>query len=203
MWLRWSENELSIYDVRGKENQGQGPIICVVDESGSMNATDVAGGTREAWSKALALALCDQAKRRKRDFVYIGFSSHGQQHVIEFPSGHTPVQKVIEMTEHFFGGGTDYEKPLQMALDIMEERFDALGKARPDIVFITDDAYGSMDADFMHEWNRVKDKTSLKCYGIAIGCDSSGALAAVSDNVREITALVSDPRNMGDIFRTI
>ena len=86
------------------------------------------------------------------------------------------------MTEHFFGGGTNYEKPLQMALDIMEERFDALGKARPDIVFITDDAYGSMDPDFMHEWNRVKDKTSLKCYGIAIGCDSSGALAAVSDN---------------------
>ena len=128
---------------------------------------------------------------------------HGQQHVIEFPSGHTPVQKVIEMTEHFFGGGTDYEKPLQMALDIMEERFDALGKARPDIVFITDDAYGSMDADFMHEWNRVKDKTSLKCYGIAIGCDSSGALAAVSDNVREITALVSDPRNVSDLFRTI
>jgi uncharacterized protein with von Willebrand factor type A (vWA) domain len=203
MWLRWSENELSIYDVRGKENQGQGPIIAVVDESGSMNATDVAGGTREAWSKALALALCDQAKRRKRDFVYIGFSSQGQQHVIEFPGGQTPVHKVIEMTEHFFGGGTNYEKPLQMALDIMEERFDALGKARPDIVFITDDAYGSMNPEFMHEWNRVKDKTSLKCYGIAIGCDSSGALAAVSDNVREISALVSDPRNMADIFRTI
>jgi uncharacterized protein with von Willebrand factor type A (vWA) domain len=203
MWLRWSENELSIYDVRGKENQGQGPIICVVDESGSMNATDVAGGTREAWSKALALALCDQAKRRKRDFTYIGFSSIGQQHVIHFPAGHTPVHKVIEMTEHFFGGGTNYERPLLLALQIMEKDFDALGKPRPDVVFITDDAYGSLDPAFLHEWNRVKDKTSLKCYGIAIGCDSSGALAAVSDNVREISALVSDPRNMGDIFRTI
>jgi len=203
MWLRWSESELSIYDVRGKENQGQGPIIAVVDESGSMGATDVAGGTREAWSKALALALCDQAKRRKRDFRYIGFSSAGKQRVVDFPQGHTPVHKVIEMTEGFLNGGTNYEQPLRMALEMIEKDFDALGKPRPDIVFITDDAYGSMDADFMHEWNRVKDKTSLKCYGIAIGCDSSGALAAVSDNVREITALVSDPRNMADIFRTV
>ena len=189
--------------MRGKENQGQGPIICVVDESGSMNATDVAGGTREAWSKALALALCDQAKRRKRDFRYIGFSSYGKQRVVDFPGGHTPVHKVIEMTEGFLSGGTNYEQPLRMALEMIEKDFDALGKPRPDIVFITDDAYGSMDPDFMHEWNRVKDKTSLKCYGIAIGCDSSGALAAVSDNVREISALVSDPRNMADIFRTI
>ena len=203
MWLRWSESELSIYDVRGKENQGQGPIIAVVDESGSMGATDVAGGTREAWSKALALALCDQAKRRKRDFRYIGFSSAGKQRVVDFPQGHTPVHKVIEMTEGFLNGGTNYEQPLRMALEMIEKDFDALGKPRPDIVFITDDAYGSMDPEFMHEWNRVKDKTSLKCYGIAIGCDSSGALAAVSDNVREITALVSDPRNMADIFRTI
>lgn len=203
MWLRWSESELAIYDVRGKENQGQGPIIVVCDESGSMSCADVAGGTREAWSKALALALCDQAKRRKRDFRYIGFSSYGQQRVVDFPGGHTPVSKVIEMTEGFLNGGTNYEQPLRMALEMIEKDFDGLGKPRPDVVFITDDAYGSMDADFMHEWNRVKDKTSLKCYGIAIGCDSSGALAAVSDNVREITALVSDPRNMSDIFRTV
>lgn len=203
MWLRWSEDQLSIYDVRGKENQGQGPIIAVVDESGSMGATDVAGGTREAWSKALALALCDQAKRRKRDFVYIGFASHGQQHVIEFNGGDTPIEKVIDMTEHFFNGGTNFEQPLRLALQIIEEKFDGLGKPRPDIVFITDDEYGSMNETFMHEWNRVKDKTSLKCYGIAIGCGAGGALNAVSDNVREINQLVSDPKNVGDLFRTI
>jgi len=203
MWLRWSEGDLSIYDVRGKDKLGQGPIIVVCDESGSMTCGDVAGGTREAWSKALALALCDQAKRRKRDFVYIGFSNYQQQHVIEFPGGAAPVAKVIEMTEHFFNGGTHFETPLLMALKIVEEKFDGVGKARPDIVFITDDAYGAMDEEFMHEWNRVKDKTSLKCYGIAIGCEAGGSLNAVSDNVREITALVSDPKNMADIFRTI
>lgn len=203
MWARWSEQQLVINDVRGKENLGQGPIIAVVDESWSMSAQDVAGGTREAWSKALALALCDQAKRRKRDFIYIGFGSPTEQYVVEFLGGNTPIDKVIGMTEHFFAGGTHYEKPLLMALKIATERSEVRDQQRPDIVFITDDQYGSMDEEFMHAWNTAKDKTSLKCYGIAIGCSVGAALAAVSDNVREITALVSDPQAVGDLFRTI
>ena len=203
MWQRWSEQQMAVNDMKGKEKQGQGPIICVVDESWSMNAEDVIGGTREAWSKALALALCDQARRRNRDFVYIGFGSQGEQHVVEFLNGQTTVDKVIAMTEHFFAGGTHYEEPLKLALHIMETTFDGKGKPKPDIVFITDDEYGEMDGDFMAEWNRVKDKTSLKCYGVSIGCSIGGALRAVSDNVREINELTSDPRHVGDLFRTI
>lgn len=203
MLMRWAEHQLNTYDVRGKENLGQGPIICVVDESGSMGCEDVAGGSREAWSKALSLAMLDQARRRKRDFVYIGFSSAGQQHTVEFLNGESSLDKVIAMTEHFFGGGTNYEQPLRAALTYIEKHYDANAKARPDVLFMSDDAYGQMDPSFMSEWNRIKDKTSIKCYGIAIGCDSSGAMQQVSDNVREITEMVSDPRNVGDLFRTI
>ena len=204
MLMRWAEDQLNIYDVRGKENQGQGPIIVVCDESGSMGARDVAGGTREAWSKALSLALCDQARRRKRDFVYIGFGSPGEQHVVEFPAGEAPLDKVIAMTEHFFNGGTYYETPLMLALQIIEEKFDNLGKARPDVVFITDDEYGQLPPDFLKEWNRVKDKASIKCYGISLGCGYSGALEVIADNVRSVRDLVtSDPRALGDLFRTI
>lgn len=203
MYLRWTEHQLNTYDVRGKEKQGQGPIIAVVDESASMNATDVAGGTREAWSKALALALLDQARRRNRDFVYIGFASSGQQHMIEFPGGHTSLDKVLTMTEHFFAGGTNFEEPLGMALKVIEDRFDKQGKPRPDIVFISDDQVGSINPTFLHEWNRIKDKTSVFAYGIAIGCSASGAMATLCDNVRSINQLVSDPRNVGDLFRTI
>ncbi len=206
-WMRYADKAMLQYDLRGSEKMGQGPVICVVDESGSMGATDVAGGTREAWSKALALALCDQARQKGRDFHYIGFSSGGQQFKLSFPKGDAPISKVIDMTEHFFNGGTHYEKPLRMALEIMETHYDdniLTSKGKPDIVFITDDEYGSMDETFMREWNRIKDKTSLRCYGVAIGCGFSGALAQVSDNVRAIQELTeSDPRVMADIFRTI
>ena len=107
------------------------------------------------------------------------------------------------MTEHFFSGGTHYEKPLRMALQIIEEQFDTEAKGRPDIVFITDDAYTTIEPSFLAEWNRVKAKASIMCYGISLGCDMSGALQAVADNVRSVTALVADPGNLGDIFQTI
>lgn len=203
-WMRYANREVLCYDLRGKENMGQGPVICVVDESGSMGIDDVAGGTREAWSKALSLAMCDQARQRGRDFHYIGFSSSRQQWTTSFPKGVTTIDKVIEMTEHFYGGGTYYEGPLRAALDLIEETYDRDGKSKPDIVFMTDDEYGSLDEDFMHEWNRVKDKASIRCFGIAIGCSYGGALEAVSDNVRSVADLVdSDPRALADLFRTV
>lgn len=204
LYARWAEKMLSVHDVKGKENLGQGPIFVVCDESGSMGAADVAGGTREAWSKALSLALCDQARRRKRDFIYIGFGSRGEQHVVEFPGGEAPLDSVIAMTEHFFAGGTHYETPLLMALKMIEEKFDKQGKARPDIVFLTDDEYGNLAPEFLSEWYRIKEKAQVKCYGISLGCGYSGALEVISDNVRSLRDLVSsDPKAMGDLFRTI
>jgi uncharacterized protein with von Willebrand factor type A (vWA) domain len=205
MWLRWLEHNLLTTDVHGRERQGQGPVIVVCDESSSMLATDVAGGSREAWSKALALALLDQARQRKRDFVYIGFSSlQNTPRVIEFPGGNSSIEKVLEMTEGFLGGGTHFEKPLMLALDHIVKRGD---KPRPDIVFLTDDEYKEAKAlppEFLTKWFKVKDRMSIKCYGIQIGCAMSGSLEAVSDNVRSITSLVdSDPRAVGDLFRTI
>lgn len=203
-WIRWANHALLEFDLRGKEKLGQGPVIVVVDESGSMDTPDVAGGTREAWSKALALALCDQARQKGRDFHYIGFSSSRQQWTCSFLKGVTTISGVIEMTEHFYGGGTAYEQPLTDAINLIEEAYDTHGKPKPDIVFITDDEYGSMDETFMANWNRVKDKTSVRCFGIALGCGYSGALQQVSDNVRSLSDVMeSDPRSVGDLFRTI
>lgn len=203
-WLRWANHSLLEYDLRGKEKVGQGPVVLVVDESGSMSCEDVMGGSREAWSKALALALADQARQKGRDFHYIGFSSSRQQWHIMFAGGKTTLNGVLEMTEHFWGGGTAYEQPLRQALEIIERSYDDANKPKPDVVFITDDEYGSMDEDFMREWNRIKDKTAVRCFGVALGCGYSGALQQVSDNVRKIEELTeSDPRVMADLFRTI
>jgi uncharacterized protein with von Willebrand factor type A (vWA) domain len=203
-WMRYANREILCYDLRGKENLGQGPVVCVVDESGSMGCEDVMGGSREAWSKALALAMCDQARQRGRDFHYIGFSSSRQVWTQSFLKGETTLDGVLTMTEHFYGGGTSYEEPLRAALKLIEESYDNSSKGKADVVFMTDDEYGSMDEDFMHEWNRVKDKTSIRCFGIAIGCSYGGALESVSDNVRSITDMLeSDPQSMADLFRTV
>lgn len=201
-WMRYVNKELLCFDLIGTERVGQGPIVVVCDESGSMEYGDMGGGTPEAWSKALSLALAEQARSKGRDFYYIGFSSARQQYTVKFTEGKGKLADVLEMCEHFFGGGTHYERPLLDALDIVKGYDDKDGK-RPDIVFITDDEYGTLDTSFMAEWNKTKDKYDLKCYGIGMGVGVSGALEAVSDNVRSVTEMTSDPREVADLFRTI
>ncbi len=206
-WMRYVDKQLLVKKLEGSEKMGQGPIIVVCDESGSMDSssgTNMHGGTREAWSKALSLALLDQARRRNRDFHYIGFSSSAQQWHSAFPEGKAPIQQVIAMTEHFWDGGTSYEKPLRMALDIIESDYNAKGHPKPDIVFITDDEHGTLNEDFMGRWNGLKDKLSLRCFGIGMGITgTNGALNAVADDVRVISSLTADPNSVGDIFRMI
>lgn len=201
-WLRFVNRELLVYAVAGRERMGQGPIVVVCDESGSMNAEDVVGGSREAWSKALALALADRARAQGRDFHYIGFSSAAQQWSCSLPKGRATLDQTMTMAEHFWGGGTDYERPLSMALDVVES-YDERDGSRPDVVFITDDAYGHLDEGFMRRWSAAKARWDVRCFGVSIGCSTSGAVEAVCDDVRSISELVSDPSVMTDVFTTI
>lgn len=209
-WRRMADHELVVYKLEGREKVGKGPVIVVCDESGSMMSMvgDPAAGmennTCEAWSKALALALCERARRDGRDFHYIGFSSSQQQFHMEFPGGKAPIEKVIQFTEHFFSGGTYYEAPLRQAMEIVQ-KYAADKKPKPDIVFITDDCYYGLSEEFITEWNAVKHEVEMRCFGILIGTGGgeSSALNAVSDDVRTIDGMTSDPNNTRDLFRTV
>jgi uncharacterized protein with von Willebrand factor type A (vWA) domain len=190
---------------RGKEKLGKGAIIYVLDCSGSMEAplTYTDGGesmTREAWGKAVGLALLDSAVRQKRDMEVILFSSGREQKRFSFPKGTVDIATVLEMTEHFFGGGTEFERPLTMALEILKDQYNKDGKPKADIVFATD-AAGRVSEEFMREWLAAKERLQFRCFGIALDAPTDGMLSALSDNVRQIGDLCAD--EVADIFRSV
>lgn len=195
-WRRFASHELQVYQLRGVEKLGKGPIIYIADESGSMS------GAGEQWSKAMLIGLCDRARRDGRDFTYIGFSSRSQMYRVDFPGGKYTLDQLIDVVSHFFGGGTHYEQSLSEAAGIVEQAH-LDGKPKPDVVFVTDDAYHSVDTEFAKEWNRIKELTDMRCYGILVGSPGrSGALDAVADNVRTIEDL-TNLESVRDIFRTV
>lgn len=201
-WLSYTKRSLLQWDVHGPETAGLGPIILVCDESGSMDAKlDAEGNTREAWSKALSLALADQARRGKRDFTYIGFGNASQQWERTFPGGRTTLDDVIEFTGHFYSGGTHYETPLARAMEIAQE-YARRGQSQPDIVLITDDCC-KVDDDFVEEFARLRERTGSNCYGIQVGEKSYGSLARLADRTLSITKLTASPEGVQDLFRTI
>jgi uncharacterized protein with von Willebrand factor type A (vWA) domain len=202
-WLSYAQKALMQWEEHGPENLGQGPILVVCDESGSMGAdVDGKGNTREMWSKAISMALCDQAKRGKRDFIYLGFSSAGHMWEKHFPGGHAPLDDVIDFVTHFYGGGTNYEGPLTRAGEIVTE-YARGGRAKPDVVFVTDDDCRVSDA-FIRRWQETKADLDLTCYGIQIGVTrTSNAMHKLCDKTVLLTKLNSNPEGMQELFRTI
>src|SRR5439155_502145 len=66
---RLVEGRLLSYSLRGVDERGRGPMIVCLDGSGSM------AGDKVIWSKAVALTLLEIARRQRRLFRFICFSS--------------------------------------------------------------------------------------------------------------------------------
>lgn len=195
-YRRLMEEQLLSRKFEGTEKVGKGAIICLVDSSGSMQ------GEREAWSKAMALAMLDVAKRQKRTFVGINFSGPNQIGVHRFDKGQVSTPGLLAFAEEFFGGGTNFEKPLDRATNILEEEFNDAGKEKGDMVFITDDVC-RVSPQWMDAYLKRKERLGFRVFGIAAGVeDPDGTLRAISDNVRGITDFM-DTDAVRDIFQIV
>lgn len=201
-WLRWVNHELLVTDVQGTEKAGHGPIVVVCDESYSMTAElDADGNTREAWSKAVALSLCDQARRAGRDFTYIGFASGGQVFTHHFPKGAGPVDNIIDFVTHFYSGGTSFTEPLKHALELVTTA-GKKGESRPDIVFITD-GDGAISDTFREEWHAKLKSIDARCYGIQVGAEGKSIIKTIAHKTMQIDRLTATPEGLRDLFRQI
>jgi len=105
------ENNLLEYEKTYSEETGKGPIVCCLDESGSMM------DEREVWSKAVVVGLLELAQLQKRDFSLCSFTT-GVIREYEFPKGAVNAKDLFDIVELFAnGGGTDFIPPLRSMLD--------------------------------------------------------------------------------------
>ncbi|MFD7765510.1 VWA domain-containing protein [Streptomyces sp. NPDC059787] len=203
---RYAAGELMLYDSRGEQTTGRGAIIACVDTSHSMYEEGPGGITREAWSKACALALLDQARHAGRDFVGILFSAPGRLQVFRFPADEpAPVERTVDFAETFLGGGTSYQTPLSAAGELLEAEFDDTARMRGDIVMITDDDCGVTE-EWTRTWNDTRHRLGFRVFGLVIGAPRAAAadsvLQALCDNLRLIEDL-TDVHTTADLFRVI
>jgi uncharacterized protein with von Willebrand factor type A (vWA) domain len=157
----YAEGKLPVYMMRGHERVARGGIVYCMDNSGSM------AGDRELWAKAVGLCLLHLAKQQGRAFWGIHFGSSHE--IMEFDfSGEYSLDDVINFAEYFFNGGTNFVRPLSLALDRIRKQFDDDGAVEADIVFATDGMCGVPDTwkrDFLAEMERI----GATIWGINIG----------------------------------
>lgn len=205
---RYVEAQLMVYDQRGEEHQAQGSIIACIDCSSSMRFFDEHGISGEAYAKAMALALLDQARaaRPRRGFAAILFSHHVEPPIL-FPADQPlDLAAQLRMAERFPGGGTDFQAPLDAAVALLEAEFNSSGRPKADIVFLTDGA-AELSEDWVRAWRRTKHRLGFRCYGVQLPTDGgpwaeAGVLEDICDDVRAIADL-SDVHGTAGLFRAI
>jgi len=74
------ERQAMQYQLVGNEPLGKGPLVVLLDKSGSMD------GPRDIWATALSLALMDEARRIRRMFAMLAFDYRVKHEVVDKPS---------------------------------------------------------------------------------------------------------------------
>ena len=105
-----------------------GDIICCLDESSSTE------GEAAAWGKAVAMTLLEIAAESRRSFALIHFAGSSSCQVDIFRPGEYTLEDKLSAAETFLGGGTNFERPIREAIQLMESE----GFEKADVVFITD-----------------------------------------------------------------
>ena len=196
------DGKLLQYALSGHAKKSKGPIICCIDESGSM------GGQLEYWAKAVALALLDTAQRENRDFLVIHYSGEYSPRQLpehDFPKNSPPdIEKTIAMAEKFINGGTNFEPPLKLAMEYIDNKPEF---SKADIVFITD-GEAPLTNDFVDKFNKwCKEK---KVQVLAILMDSGYYSSQTLNQISRMVTKLSDINDKGtekevmlNIFQTL
>lgn len=124
---QWTRGELRLARRVFKATLGKGPIVFLEDASGSMD------GTKQQWAKAIALALAYFAKIEQRTFAWVMFDGTVRK-VKVFPNGRMTAREMLEIAESRAGGGTNFDKPLDKAMELIKKE----GLKKADILMGTD-----------------------------------------------------------------
>jgi uncharacterized protein with von Willebrand factor type A (vWA) domain len=184
---RLLEGELLQYRLRAEEQKGKGPMVVCIDVSSSME------GDKELWAKAVSLTLMDIARRQRRLFRAVLFSSGpGSLKVLDLNQERRyqpELGKVMELAEYFPGGGTDFQQPIDAAMELIEHK----RLRRADIVIITD-GESRVAPEWLAELRRRKDELQFSIFAVLVDVGSSelSTLAQMSDRVTSIKKLSAE-----------
>jgi uncharacterized protein with von Willebrand factor type A (vWA) domain len=190
-YKKYSERSLSQYDLQAHKPQGRGPIVALVDRSGSMS-----GGAMD-WATATVLALLDTAIRQHRKMA-IAFFDTDIRATFEFAGkGRPDIDQLSQIATISSGGGTRYWPPLVWAISKIGE----IDYKKADVVMITDGECQLSDTERSTLLD-MKKQYECRIWSILIGMDDPyGELAQWSDRVWELRQLCDEAA--GDLFEEV
>jgi uncharacterized protein with von Willebrand factor type A (vWA) domain len=199
LYRRWAEGSVLRYELAAQERKARGPIVAMVDSSGSM------GGERMERAVAVSLALVDLASGRsasgRRHSAVLFFNT---EVVFErrFAPGERDPRKLLSVATVGASGGTDYEPAIGRALEIAAEH----EHKGADLLLVTDGRCTLPD-DFVADLLAEKARRSMSLYSVLIGVTEIGELSRYSEEVWALSGglagMLPGGEAAGEIFSRI
>jgi uncharacterized protein with von Willebrand factor type A (vWA) domain len=167
------ERKAMQYALTGKEKLGKGPLVLLLDRSGSMD------GEKDEWSMAVALALLGMAHDERRIFALVAFTDQVIYEAVVKP-GERLDEEALNLT---CSGGTDIDAAVARGLDIIARNPGALHEA--DLVLVTD---GCSLAERAAELKNKAKALGVSVLGVGIGV-ARELLEPWADAIETITSL--------------
>ncbi len=191
----FSDKKLQQYELGSKVRKGEGHIVSLIDVSGSMS------GESEIWAKAVALALLDIARKKRRSYVAVHFDSgvkakglHANYFTKSQPYN---IEQVIDMAEFFSGGGTEFQPPLDRARAEISSESEF---SKADIVMITDGQSFVSDS-WLEDFLKWKKEKKINVFSILIGSSSGvDTLKKFSDTVVNLDSVTEEGFNVAEML---
>lgn len=177
------EQQALCREYEGVDQKSKGPVVVVVDESGSMSGPKIAN------AKALALAMAWIAKHQKRWCALVGFSGGTEGVRCVLKPGKWNETELLEWLDHFYGGGTTLDVPLEQLPNKYWQEMQA-PKGKTDVIIVTD-AIVRAPQTMIDKFNDWKQAEQVRCITLVLG-DAPGDLAKVSNEVHCIPSLTVD-----------
>lgn len=191
-----ADRSLLQYRLSGQERVGRGPIVVLLDISGSMECAE-AGMRRIDWASAVGVAAVRAAVEQRRQVTVATFNGAVQQHwTVDHRDPAGCRAAVLAIATIGCDGGTSFDGPVSWALDAGAER------DRADLVLVTD---GEADRLSPRTQARLDDakKRGMRLWGVLVGGEASlGTLRQIADGVAKLDGAADAAERVGALGAT-
>lgn len=194
-YQKHAERALQQIELAAKPQKQRGPIVLLLDSSGSMRHNDAA-----EWAAAVAMAFLDIAVHQRRAFALVHFGGQVLRTDRFAANAKVDPAAVARAVDYFAAdGGTNFMAALDAGLtECHTGEF-----ANADIVMVTD-GLAQVTSDMLGRVNGARRERGLHVYSILIGTEPQGSVnAQFSDEVVELGQVLRDDSAMHALFGAV
>jgi len=163
------------------EAKEEGPVVIVVDGSGSM------GGTPELIAKSVAIGVGQAVRAGGRPFMLVSFA--GPYDPVHVYDSRESWDQLMEWAAKFQNGGTDYNTAFQAMIEALDDLGDRAEGV--DAIFVSDGA-GNLSQQWRERWQTYREERGSRFLLVPVGYFHGGVLGDIPDQVLPLSDLSED-----------